>query len=83
MAICQTCRSEMLNHVGCTQGIFQFADMERVPRIPYGAETRGGAVEVDSICHDCGVPKGRFHHPGCDVEECPRCRGQAISCLCP
>lgn len=27
-------------------------------------------------CHDCGVKVGEYHHPGCDMEECPRCRKQ-------
>ncbi|WP_436346992.1 hypothetical protein [Natronorubrum sp. FCH18a] len=33
-------------------------------------------------CHDCGVEKGEYHHPGCDWEECPRCRRQYLSCDC-
>ena len=33
-------------------------------------------------CHDCGIvnKKGNVHHFGCDIERCPKCRGQLISC---
>jgi hypothetical protein len=33
-------------------------------------------------CHDCKVQAGGYHHPGCDMERCPKCQGQLISCGC-
>ena len=35
-----------------------------------------------AICHDCGVEEGRFHLPGCDMERCPFCGHQLITCEC-
>ena len=34
-------------------------------------------------CHDCACAEGERHLPGCDMERCPLCGGQAISCDCP
>ena len=34
-------------------------------------------------CHACGVEEGQLHQLGCDMERCPFCGGQLISCNCP
>lgn len=35
-----------------------------------------------AICGDCGVKEGQLHLPGCDMERCPFCGAQLISCDC-
>lgn len=38
--------------------------------------------EERSTCHDCDVREGEIHEYGCDMERCPFCGGQQISCDC-
>ncbi len=33
-------------------------------------------------CGDCATQPGHLHHLGCDLERCPRCGRQLISCGC-
>lgn len=33
-------------------------------------------------CRDCGCLEGELHKPGCDMEWCPFCGRQLISCDC-
>jgi hypothetical protein len=35
-----------------------------------------------ATCHDCGVREGQLHEPGCDMERCPFCGRQLITCGC-
>jgi hypothetical protein len=57
------------------------SDGRDIPRIRYGSEkTDWNAGKIP--CHDCRVLAGEFHVPSCDVEECPVCGEQLISCDC-
>ncbi len=38
--------------------------------------------QPDEKCGDCGVGVGNYHQCGCDIERCPACRGQMLSCNC-
>ena len=56
-------------------------DGKEYARIPYGNETTDW--EADKIpCHDCRVIKGQLHVIRCDVEQCPSCGDQVLSCDC-
>ena len=50
-------------------------------RIRYGEEQRDYGADRGA-CRDCGVVKYQYHVPHCDVERCPKCGGQMISCDC-
>ena len=52
------------------------------PRIRYGDESDDWGADRQP-CHDCAAIKGQFHVISCDVERCPSCGGQAITCECP
>lgn len=75
-AKCNVCDQEMKSD-DCTENReVEYADGTKLPSSTYHFS------EPTGRCHDCNIKHGNYHHPGCDVERCPRCKGQIISCDC-
>ena len=70
MARCLWCRREMTSGATCT-----VRALHQAGRACVLAPSR-------YRCGDCGVARGGLHHLGCDMQPCPCCGGQLISCGC-
>jgi hypothetical protein len=77
MAVCQYCNQEMMTAEGCVPEPIVISGESYEP-VRYGSEP--GLRGLRKRCHDCKVLPGQVHHHGCDVERCPACRLQSISC---
>lgn len=77
MAICQACHLEMLSADDCPANRFlKYDDGGVLPSSTYHFDDPYGR------CSDCGIKHGNYHHPHCDIEQCPRCKDQLLSCDC-
>ena len=78
MVLCEECDKEMSDDTteSCTLETI-IIDGNEYPR-----DTE--YYDVGVRCHDCNIvnKKGNYHHLGCDMERCPKCGGQLISCGC-
>lgn len=77
MVACQDCKREMNSAESCIVDVLVLRG-ERFERFRQVRQPRGRSGR----CGDCGIRKGGFHHLGCDMEQCPRCRRQLLSCGC-
>jgi len=78
MAKCQDCEKEMIGAKSCSLKLRCIKiDGEIYPRNTDG-------FDFNDTCHDCGIENrvGNLHHFGCDMEKCPKCGEQLISCNC-
>ena len=79
MAVCGWCHGEMTTAISCTVDVFHRSG-RRFDMIPFGSEP--GRRSSGDRCGDCGVVRGGWHHPGCDLQRCPACGLQLMSCGC-
>lgn len=75
-AICEDCDQRMDSGNGCCADLI-FIGSKCYRRIVNAADT-----DSYEACKDCNVKTGQYHHLGCDMERCPSCHGQLISCGC-
>ena len=78
-AICDFCEKDMKEVDTCAYGEkfgVVYPDKTTMPASREHFDESGGR------CHDCAIKHGGCHHPGCDVERCPKCGLQLIGCGC-
>ena len=82
MSTCKRCNNDMKKVKSCCKNLFVTFedDLRMYPAIPYINPSTFHTENPN--CHDCGVQLGANHHPDCDMERCPRCGLQLISCAC-
>jgi len=84
MAVCKDCNKDMLDpeSQSCSLNILVVAERNGHVLERYFRNTT--YFDAGERCHDCGILNnpGNVHHYSCDMERCPKCGLQLISCSC-
>ncbi|MDD5205866.1 MAG: hypothetical protein PHS17_10615, partial [Desulfobacterales bacterium] len=79
--ICEVCGKDIEKVHGCIESNV-YIDGRWYTRKRYTNDNVNALLEADLHCGDCGVEPGKYHHWGCNMEQCPRGGRQLISCEC-
>jgi hypothetical protein len=80
-AECGSCGREMSAILGGCGVAYAGIGGKAWARIHFGAEDYPSEV-YERPCHDCNALPGQLHHVACDMERCPKCQGQMLTCAC-
>ena len=75
-AKCEDCKQIMNESDSCNKSFIKIKNKWYKRNTTY--------FDKNKRCHDCSIlnKEGNIHHGGCDMERCPKCDGQLISCGC-
>ena len=74
--ICQRCNRDMQTVDSCIEDADEYNDGLKLTPLKFYPQDKS------ERCHDCNIGFGGYHHIRCDVEDCPRCHRQFITCNC-
>lgn len=81
-SVCKYCHGNMRLEDGCVRIPVKHNGVEYEPIKVGDPEDTLCNAEPNERCPDCNALYGHYHHPNCDMERCPVCGGQLISCGC-
>lgn len=81
MSVCSLCGKLTTGAASCMKIRFRIGGKFYDP-VPYEKRERTPFEGPQGRCLSCNILPGGFHHVGCTVEKCPKCRDSWIFCRC-